>query len=467
MPANGQNRRHLRRPAVLWVLLTASVGARALVALVVALALWATVPAALGQITTVVMSDSMAPGIRAGDVVVVRPSAAERVRFGQVLLVDDPDRPGRTRLHRFIGLRDGRLILRGDANAMPDRTGVSAAAVRGTGVLKIPMIGLPALWWREGRSALTVLAVVALGCLVVVAHGDRLLPGQPERRRRLRRRALVAAAIVPLVAVAQPLAAPISATRAGFSATTANLGSRWQTRAASCTPAAYTPTPDLRYAFENTAAGSSEIDASGSGRPGTLGSGVTRTAGSCPPTAYAALDGTSQGYVVAQSSIAAPSTFSVSIWYRSSTKPGRLVGLSQSNTATPSTDYDAAVYLDSGSFNQLTFKVRTAASGAVGCNFLPRTDDSAWHLAVAVFSPGSVRLFSDPTGDTTNLDNSCSTRSVTGSLEHGGYWRAGADAIATFSSSTPSGFAGDLDEMTVWSSALTFDQAKAVFAAGR
>src|SRR5207237_1001286 len=74
---------------------------RGALAVATSLALIAVAPALVGLTSTVVMSDSMSPGISAGDVVVVRSIPTEDIHIGQVLLVDDPSFPDRLRLHRL------------------------------------------------------------------------------------------------------------------------------------------------------------------------------------------------------------------------------------------------------------------------------------------------------------------------------------------------------------------------------
>ncbi len=127
--------------------------ARTLLLTAVALLLWALVPACLGWPTTTVVSGSMAPAVQVGDVVAAAPLPETARTPGRVLLVDDPDHPGRLRLHRLDQVRDdGMLVLRGDANPRPDRSAVSPSAVRGVALLRFPAVGLPATWLREATS---------------------------------------------------------------------------------------------------------------------------------------------------------------------------------------------------------------------------------------------------------------------------------------------------------------------------
>ena len=64
--------------------------ARAVVALVLALAFWAAAPVALGWLPTTVMTASMTPAIEVGDIVVSRPVPREALLPGRVVLATDP-----------------------------------------------------------------------------------------------------------------------------------------------------------------------------------------------------------------------------------------------------------------------------------------------------------------------------------------------------------------------------------------
>ncbi|GAA1521764.1 hypothetical protein GCM10009827_042160 [Dactylosporangium maewongense] len=115
------------------------------------------------------LTGSMRPGIAPGDLVVSAPVAPERVRPGQVVVVEDPARPGPLLVHRVVRRNaDGTLTTKGDANSTEDPAAVPATGVRGLARLRVPKAGLPALWLREGRT-LPVLgafaALIALGWL--------------------------------------------------------------------------------------------------------------------------------------------------------------------------------------------------------------------------------------------------------------------------------------------------------------
>lgn len=134
-------------------------------ALVCGLMVWTLLPCLAGLKPQVVLTGSMAPRIAPGDLVLAAPVDARTVRKGQVVLFEDPAHPGRSVVHRVVGRDlDGRFITRGDANAVEDSTPVPPSAVRGLPRLRVPFVGLPLVWLREGRFLPLGLLGLA-GCL--------------------------------------------------------------------------------------------------------------------------------------------------------------------------------------------------------------------------------------------------------------------------------------------------------------
>ncbi len=137
---------------------------------------WALLPYALGWHATMVVSGSMEPAIRTGDVVVLAPVTEEQARegalVGAVVQVDNPVRPGNLLLHRVVGRNtDGTLVTKGDANQSRDYAPVRPDRVRGVARLRVPAAGLPMLWLRNGDRV----PLISLG-------GVLLILAWPERR---------------------------------------------------------------------------------------------------------------------------------------------------------------------------------------------------------------------------------------------------------------------------------------------
>ena len=276
---------------------------RTALALVTSLALLAVAPALVGLTSTVVMSDSMAPGIRAGDVVVVRAVPTADVRVGQVVLVDDPSIPGRLRLHRVAERERAGFVLKGDANAQRDPTPVAASAVHGVGFLRVPAIGLPLLWLRTGATPLALLTlagVLAAALVVALLDGSsggataRVLRRLVRRALRSRPRRLAWLGLVGVVVAAPAAHLPHELGPASWAAFvgTSRSPSNAFTAGTWC-PALPKPVitgstgtaPDIAYSF--AAAGTAEPNVGGLGAAygASLSTSALRTSGTCTPGA--------------------------------------------------------------------------------------------------------------------------------------------------------------------------------------
>jgi signal peptidase len=154
--------------------LTAARAVRALARLILAvlacMVLASLAPVLFGWSSYVVLSGSMTPGLHVGDVVIAAPATAADLTPGRIAVFDDPARPGRIIVHRVQkDLPDGTLITEGDANAAADSTPVPAAAVRGEARLRLPLIALPAYWWRTNAwlpvtgTVLLLLGLIKIG----------------------------------------------------------------------------------------------------------------------------------------------------------------------------------------------------------------------------------------------------------------------------------------------------------------
>ncbi|MEW5095383.1 hypothetical protein [Clavibacter michiganensis] len=141
--------KRLRTPSVALRLIGANL-CRAAIWFVVGPMFWGVAPLALGWHSTTVMSGSMEPRIPVGSVVVVMPAGDDLLTPGRVIQSDDPDHPGRLRLHRIESVDDaGSLVTKGDANQNHDSSPVTPAQVRGIGVVLVPFLGIPVKAVRE------------------------------------------------------------------------------------------------------------------------------------------------------------------------------------------------------------------------------------------------------------------------------------------------------------------------------
>jgi signal peptidase len=156
------------RDAVDWGRVVVATLARGVVATLLGLALWAAAPAVIGWQPTTVMTGSMEPRLIPGDVVVSRPVPSGEISTGKILLADDPDQPDHLRMHRYVeDGPGGTLVTKGDANPQRDSTPLEPSAVHGVAFLRIPFVGAPIRWIREGEWIQVV--VLALGLTAALA----------------------------------------------------------------------------------------------------------------------------------------------------------------------------------------------------------------------------------------------------------------------------------------------------------
>ena len=427
-------------------------------------------PVLVGWQSSVVMSGSMEPTLSPGDVAVVRPVDPAALAPGAVLLVDDPDLPGRLRLHRLVEVEAGGLQLKGDANPTADGSLVDPAAVHGVVTLALPLVGEPAVWIAERRMwplAGTVAALAALVGLALlhrrpdddppagtpadaVGSGDR--PARSSRRplvRALRRGTVLVAAV--LVAVSLPGAAA----RFTDVSTTPTLTlpvARWW----SC-PDVGGPTGADAARYYRLQEGSGRT-ATNTGDAGTAANGTYSATGvsygqggpNCGPNDDNAvrLDGAS-GAIWTTQAVTNPQTFSLQLWFNTTTsRGGKLIGFGNGTNGDLSSSYDRHVYMTNS--GQLVFGVY---NGTIYSVTTPRAyNDGAWHLVTATFSARTgMRLYVD--GALVTSGSAPAAENITG------YWRIGYDELNTWPSAPTSDyFGGLLAQVSIYDTVLSATQ---------
>lgn len=150
------------------------------------------------------------------------------------------------------------------------------------------------------------------------------------------------------------------------------------------------------------------------------------------------------GFASSAAPVAAPSSFSVELWFRTTTRTGgRLVGYGTSQTGT-SSSYDRQVYMNDG--GQLMFGVY---AGGTHVAWSKNTyNDGTWHHAVATQGGGGMVLYVDGV--------KAATDPATTAQAYTGYWRVGNDNLTSWPRQpTSSAFEGSVDEAAVYGRALT------------
>lgn len=215
----------------------------------------------------------------------------------------------------------------------------------------------------------------------------------------------------------------------------------------------------------NEASGTTVADVSGNNRPGKYSTaGVTYGAtGPCPRDSGKAvtLNGSS-GYITGPATaITGPQTFSIEIWFKTTTVGGKLIGFGSSATGS-SGSYDRHLYLTDGGI--LVFGVYPNAVKIVQSS--AKYTDGTWHDAIATLAPANdpnpgIRLYVD--GALVASDSTVVTAQT-----FSGYWRIGYDNINSWTSQ-PTNFyyTGTLADASVYTTALIPDAVAAHYRAGR
>lgn len=433
--------------------------------------LWALVPLLFGLHVTTVASGSMEPRVNTGDVVAAMPIAESELRVNQVILFEDPAVPDRLKFHRIVGQSAHGLKTQGDANPEPDPMAVAPEAVVGVGAVRVPWVGIPLNWVHSGQWLKLAAFLGALGAAALLSGLDRDLRRRDRESRGLKRhRALegpsalggVERRTLPLVAALLTAATALYA--AGGSSASAAFSSQ-TTASSSLTAAEFFKTPWERASFhwpysEGILTLSSVFDDSGNGRNGSL-LGLLNTRPSEAGNQYIQLDGITSQITSQRSPGAAPNSFSLETWFKTSTtQGGKLMGYGNSQSGV-STLADRHLYMANS--GKLYFgaiqggQSRTVSSPS-------SYNDGRWHLATVTMAEteGSV-LYVDgvPVGSSSSMTQ--------GQSASDGYWRVGYDSIDSSWPDRPSStrYGGGLDGTSLYSYPLSPSAVAAHYSYGR
>ncbi|MFE5790791.1 LamG-like jellyroll fold domain-containing protein [Rhodococcus erythropolis] len=154
----------------------------------------------------------------------------------------------------------------------------------------------------------------------------------------------------------------------------------------------------------------------------------------------------------------APQTFSAEAWFKTTSKAGgKILGFGDRNTGS-STANDRNVYMTNA--GQLIFGTYTGATRTVSS---PASyNDGKWHHVVATLGTTGMHLYVDGTQVGERADT------VQAEYRIAGYWRVGGDIITGWPSApSSSNFAGAIDEVAVYNSALSSDAVQAHWQRGQ
>lgn len=419
----------------------------------------------LGYSLLIFRSGSMGPEIPTGSLAVARTVEAADLRVGDVVSVDTA--AGARVTHRIVQIDDSgstvSLTLKGDANQAPDdETYAISSTPRVVG--SVPVLGYVV---ARVLSPLGILAVGAIGVVLAVIglRSDREDRGgsgrrrktSPARARERRPRARERVALMGAAGIAVMLTG-VAVTSAAFTDVATGTSTASSAKYFTCNSAmtANNPAnPFFYYKFDGNVQ-----DSSGNGRTGTI-TGVVNSDPSqaCErDTGSAARFNGLAGYVSSPVT-SSPAVFTIELWFKAPVlnPGGKLIGYGNARTGA-SAQYDRHIYMtDAG---QLVFgvypnTVRTIQSPAA-------YNDNDWHHVVATLSSAGMRLYVD--GAEVAADPGTTTAQAIGS----GYWRLGYDNLNGWPTKPlTDGWLGSEDEVAVYYAAMSADEVKAHYLAGR
>jgi signal peptidase I len=478
--------------------------ARVALFLVVGLMLGAAVPVLIGWRSGVILTGSMAPVLRVGDIVVTEP-VTRMPGPGSVVALHDPARSGEILVHRLDRIdSNGDFITKGDANASADSTPVAPGRLLGVARYRVPFLGLIAVWARRRdyvRLLVTGFALIALSWLATggfavprrrvvgprrrppfapefPSHLDSLdslvfpppplfpaqrqpgreppIPARHARHLRSRRGAKVSALAVGatflLLATAVPLGHRLTFAVSAFTASTVNPGN--SVAAAVTFPtypqAVIADNPLVYYRGDDADGSLTAADSSGNGTTGSyVGTVPAFQVPGGPGVGLSAdtamrFSGASLVSASSTATLVNQDTFTEEIWFTTTTTAGgRLLGMGSSNSGNSGTS-DRYISMAANGSLSLLVGATTITSPATGYN------DGSWHQAAASLGAAGMRLYVDGALVANNAG-------VTTGTNYTGRWRIGGDTAY---------FAGTLDEAAVFLTQLADAQVTAHHTSG-
>lgn len=370
------------------------------------------------QQVLIVTSGSMAPVFNAGDAVIVhRPTPANLVA-GTIISFHAPGSMNRLTTHRIKAVyhrADGVFLqTKGDHNKVPDPDLTPVGNVTGVMAGTVPVVGRWLAFYSSATGKLTVLGLPLLLLTLAQAGSvagelrptrtaerplaaDKASVAAPGRQSGLRRRAAGAVVLVVLVAAASVEAGKLTGALFQDSRSSPSTLSTRPYFTCSGAVLAAVPLPYLYYKFDETS-GTTATDSSGNSRPGVYNGTITEsvTPAACVlETANTAvtLNGTT-GYVGRSTSLSAPNTFTLEVWFKTATTTGgKLMGFGSLATGASTTaSIDRHMYLTNA--GKVVFGVHPSA-GIVTVISPLSYNDNTWHQATATLSTAGLNLYLD------------------------------------------------------------------------
>ncbi len=213
--------------------------------------------------------------------------------------------------------------------------------------------------------------------------------------------------------------------------------------------------PSGTYAYWplDTGTGTRAYDVSTTGDSGTLQNAPSWVAGKLGQAV--SFNGSTQ-YLSTSTTQTNPSTFTVELWFKTTTtQGGQLIGFGGNQTGA-STNHDRQLYMTDG--GQLIFGTNNGTIHTVSS--VGSYNDGNWHHVAATIGAAGLTLVID--GSRAGTDGSTTTGG-----NYAGYWRPAYDNLSGWPSAPTSAFfAGSLDEIRVYDRQLTDAEIQGDYTAG-
>ena len=447
---------------VAWLDLVVTTLARTSLLIALTLGVAALIPAFGAWGAYVVRTGSMAPAIKAGDIVLSAPLAHDApLPIGRVVTFVDPAKtspsaPDRVLVHRVLADRgDGTFTTGGDANRSDDSTPAPRSSFIGQGRLLVPWIGRPVMWAATrnypplaGLSLLLTTAAV-LSCRRSAERAPKTARGAARTARRR-----VAVAGTTILVIASIFA--LSTASAAFTATSRNSGNSWAFTSRLLLGYDAQILADAPYAYYklDDATGPTMVDASGNlNRNGTFASGIAyRQPGalSTVPGYSVGLNGGGARMISGGPAITAPTTFSFELWFQTTTTTGGKLAGFESTQQSTSPKYDRHIFMRNDG--------RLSYGGWPGNTRVLTTttayNDGKWHHLVVTARPNGnsaneqASLYVDGTAVLAG--------NVDGLSSYAGWWRSGYGALPQGTGYPASAdFTGRVDNIAIYITELS------------
>jgi signal peptidase I len=133
---------------------------------------------------TPVLSGSMRPAMRPGDIVITQRVPISDLRVRDVVVFNPPGENAHQTVHRIVKLTmkgtTTSITTWGDANLVPD---AAVSSLRGDAAYRVvrvvPLVGYPAIWLQNGNRGLLAMALGAI--LLIAATVTILRPDKPAK----------------------------------------------------------------------------------------------------------------------------------------------------------------------------------------------------------------------------------------------------------------------------------------------